>query len=88
MTTEKHPHWATIHKRPGTELRLIRGKYYLYEYRTVYDKENKRPKKISGKLLGRITEQGLIPSGKRQLENKVEPVVDINPSCKEYGVSL
>ena len=60
MTTEKHPQWATMHKKPGTELRLIRGKYYLYEYKTVYDKERKGPKKISGKLLGRITEQGLV----------------------------
>lgn len=88
MATEKHPLWATSHKRPGTELRLIRGKYYLYEYRTVYDKERKRPKKISGKLIGRITEQGLVPSGKRQLELTNEPVVEVNPSCKEFGVSL
>jgi len=88
MTTEKHPQWATMHKKPGTELRLIRGKYYLYEYKTVYDKERKGPKKISGKLLGRITEQGLVPSGKRKLELAVDPVINIKPSCKEYGVSL
>lgn len=88
MEAEKHPQWATSQKRPGTELRLIRGKYYLYEYRTVYDKERKGPKKISGRLLGRITEQGLVPSGKRQLEHSIEHAVEINPSCKEYGVSL
>jgi len=30
MATE-HPSWAVQFKRPGTELRLIRGRYYLYE---------------------------------------------------------
>lgn len=86
-TTKKHPEWATIHKKPGTELRLIRGKYYLYEYKTVYDKERKRPRKISGKLLGRITEDGLIPSGKRTLEKAAGRVFDKKPKFKEYGVS-
>ena len=88
MSTTKHPEWATIHKKPGTELRLIRGKYYLYEYKTVYDKERKKPRKISGKLLGRITEQGLIPSGKRKLEEAANPVINVKPHCREYGVSL
>lgn len=90
MTTEKlsHPQWATIHKRPGTELRLIRGNYYLYEYRTVYDKERKKPRKITGKILGRITEQGFIPSGKRKLEQALEPVLENRPHCREYGVTL
>lgn len=27
----EHPQWALDHKRPGTELRCIRGRYYLYE---------------------------------------------------------
>ena len=88
MTKETPPQWATSHKRPGTELRLIRGHYYLYEYRTVYDKERKGPKKISGKLLGRITEQGLLPSRKRQLESTIESLENIKPNCKEYGASL
>jgi transposase len=88
MTKQIHPQWALDHKRPGTELRLIRGKYYLYEYKTVYDKQRQGPKKISGKILGRITEDGMIPSGKRQLEKTSLMVVNSKPSCKEYGVSL
>gem|GEM_PF-6066102 len=29
----------------------------MYEYKTIYGKKNKRPKKISGQLLGFITRQ-------------------------------
>jgi len=88
MATTEHPEWATIHKKPGTELRLTQGKYYPYEYKTVYDKERKKPRKISVKILGRITEQGFIPSGKRKLEEAAEPVINVKPHCREYGVSL
>ena len=57
METTKHPAWALAHRKPGTELRLLRGKYYLYAYTSVYSKEKKKAQKISGKCLGRITEQ-------------------------------
>lgn len=83
-----HPVWALTHKKKGTELRCIRGKYYLYEYKTVYDKINKRPKKISGQLLGSITEQdGFITSGKRELEQGLSGKIFAGIQCKEYGVS-
>jgi hypothetical protein len=64
----KHPLWATKFRTPGTELRLINGKYYLYQYTTVYDPVKKRAKKISGNLLGSITEQdGFLASAKHLL---------------------
>jgi hypothetical protein len=67
-----HPEWALAHKKKGTELRYIRGKYYLYEYKTIYDKQNRRPKKISGRLLGAITEEGgFVASEKRSLEQRI-----------------
>ena len=88
MKKSNHPQWALNHKRPGTELRLIRGKYYLYEYKTVYDKQRKGPRKISGKLLGSITENGFVPSGKRQLENAGFQIPVQKQRCKKYGVSL
>ena len=50
----KHPQWATRHKRKGTELRLINGRYYLYEVSSKWNPEKKRAQKITGKLLGRI----------------------------------
>jgi hypothetical protein len=88
METTKHPQWAIIHRKPGTELRCLNGKYYLYSYTTVYDKDKKGAKKITGKLLGRITEQqGFIPSGKRKLEKALEVKDTAKPYCKEFGVS-
>jgi len=84
-----HPQWALAHRKKGTELRLIQGRYYLYEYKTVYDKINKRPKKISGNLLGSITQQdGFIPSGKRELEQGISKKIAMGIQCKEYGVSV
>jgi transposase len=60
---DKHPEWALKHKKPGTELRFINGRYYLYEVSSKWNKEKKRPQKITGKILGQITEDnGFTPS--------------------------
>lgn len=85
-----HPEWATRHRGKGRELRLINGKYYLYEYKTVYDKQNKKPKKLSGGLIGSITEKdGLLASPKRKLRESVLAPTELGSIlCKEYGVSL
>jgi len=86
-STHTHPQWALKHKKPGAELRLINGKYYLYEYKTIYDKGKKGPKKISGGILGSITEnKGFIPSPKRALKNTVFQESIQGIQCKEFGV--
>jgi transposase len=62
----KHPEWALKQKKPGTELRLIKGRYYLYEISSKWNKEKKRAQKVTGKILGRITEdKGFTPSGSK-----------------------
>lgn len=85
----KHPNWATKHRKPGTELKLIGGKYYLYGVKSVYDKKTQKSKKISLGIIGRITEEkGLIPSDKRALEKRSR--LSINTSelfSFEYGYS-
>jgi len=84
----KHPEWALKHKRKGTELRLINGKYYLYEVTSKWDPEKKRPRKITGKLLGKITkEDGFIESPKRKLEREAQNKKIESISIKEYGAS-
>ena len=81
-----HPKWATKHKRKGAELRLINGRYYLYEVSSKWDSEKKRAKKITGKILGRITrESGFVESDKAKLRKRE---LTVSKLCvKEYGVS-
>jgi predicted transposase YbfD/YdcC len=59
-----HPKWVLKHKIPGSEIRCIKGKYYLYGYTTVWSKEKQRPQKKTTKQIGIITKEfGLIPTG-------------------------
>jgi hypothetical protein len=82
----QHPDWATRHKRKGTELRLIGGRYYLYEVTSKWDPEKKRSKKITGKLLGRITkEDGFIESDKARLRKQTLTISKL--TVKEYGIT-
>lgn len=87
VKTATHPIWATQHRKPGTELRFINGKYYLYGVSSKYDPTIKRSKKITGKLLGKITEQdGFIESEKNKLRKRVEqPTIVDNLTTKEFG---
>ncbi|MBN1969520.1 MAG: transposase, partial [Candidatus Delongbacteria bacterium] len=82
----KHPDWATKHRTKGTELRLINGHYYLYSVTSKWDPEIKRARKITGKILGKITEQdGFIESDKRKLDKKTVKIEKI--VVKESGVT-
>ena len=76
-----YPEWVEKQRRPGTSIHCIRGKYYLYEVTSVYDKEKKRARAITKGYLGRITEEGLIPP--REKTQKEESKY----SVKEYGAS-
>jgi hypothetical protein len=84
-----HPEWALKHKQPKTELRHINGYYYLYAVTSVYDKEKRRARKVTGKLLGKITEeQGFIPSEKHALRKRATAPVDpANLAHREYGLA-
>ncbi len=45
------------------EVRALRGRYYVYRYSSVWDAEKKRPKKKTGRCVGRITEsEGFVPN--------------------------
>lgn len=73
-----HPSWALAHKKKNTELRCIRGRYYLYQVSSAWDKERKRPVKKTGKCLGTITEKdGFKPSKARYAESIKE--MSLNP---------
>lgn len=89
MTRKKSPHpsWATRHRVPGTELRNINGKYYLYAVSSIYDPIKKRARKVTGQILGKITQkEGFIKSDKTQLREKASAGFDVGQlSIKEYG---
>jgi len=83
MTT--HPEWATKHKSKGTELRLINGRYYLYEVSSKWNPAKKRAQKIIGKLLGRLTKKSdFIESDKARIRKRE---LTVSKLCvKEYGI--
>lgn len=73
------------YKEPRTEIKAIKGGYYKYQISYKYNPTKKRTDKITGPLLGKITqEDGFIPSDKDQLREQLSPEsVDI----KEFGLS-
>jgi hypothetical protein len=81
-----HPEWALACKRKGTELRRINGHYYLYEVTSKWNPKKKRSEKITGKLLGKITEaEGFVESEKAQLRRQQLIIERIQ--VKEYGIT-
>lgn len=84
-----HPEWAVKYRTPGTELKKISDKYYLYNVTSVYDKKTKKSKKVSLGIIGRITEEkGLIPSDKQKLREKSKLAINQKESfALEYGFS-
>ena len=76
-----YPEWVEKHRKPGTSIHCIRGKYYLYTVKSEYDKEKKRARAVTTGYLGRITEDGLIPPQKKDATKEAY-------SVKEYGASF
>ncbi len=85
---KKFPDWVLAHKRKGVELREIRGRYYVYEVYSKWDKKLKRPKKITGNYLGTITQaNGFVPKQTQQVKVKEEERQKPKLYVKESGVS-
>jgi hypothetical protein len=81
-----HPQWALACKRAGTELRLLGGRYYLYQVSSKWDPVRKRSIKITGKLLGKITQaDGFVESEKARLRKQQIQIERIQ--VKEYGIT-
>jgi transposase len=98
----KYPEWVLSQKTKGTELRLLKGCYYLYQVSSHWDSTKKRPVKKTGILLGRITPDGLKVSQRRtepsknlvqnnilaQNDDNIKPlIVPEHIIIKEYGCS-
>ncbi|MGD1823368.1 MAG: hypothetical protein ACPKM0_11500 [Pleomorphochaeta sp.] len=75
------PEWILNFKKPtGTEIKYINGHWYLYERSSVWDSTKGKAKKKSGKLIGTITENGLILKKDRESINSI--------NCFEFGASI
>jgi len=85
----QHPSWALAHRKPGVELRFINNKYYLYACSAKYDPITKKSKKVTGQLLGTVTEKnGFVESAKRTLTEKAARGRSVDLSrigVREYG---
>lgn len=83
-----YPEWVTAHRQKGTEIRHIKGQYYVYEVSSKWNPDKKRAQKITGKLIGKITPEGFIGSSKEQLRKQIISKNDFSTvSIKEYGLT-
>jgi Transposase DDE domain len=76
------PAWAKKHKVPGTELRLLGGKYRLYQITSKWNREKKRAQKVTVAFLGTITPEGELIKPKA---TQVQESITANLSVLEYG---
>ena len=63
---QQKPDYVVQFAKPtGTEIKHIGKYWYLYERLSRYDPEIGRSRKVSGKCLGKLTENGLVPTVRR-----------------------
>jgi len=80
--THPKPQFIVDFKRPtGTEIKHINGYWYLYERSSYWDPQKGCTRKKSGKLLGKITENGLVLSKSKKLSE------DKTLICLELGAT-
>ena len=65
-----YPDWVSKHMKKGTNISCINGNFYLYSVSSVWNKDKGRAQKITNKYLGRITEDGFIPSKKETIKTE------------------
>lgn len=75
-----YPDWVLKHKTKGTEIRKIGQRYYLYKITSRWNKEKKRPVKVTLGFLGTITQTGLVKPRTIRLAESLEHI-----TIKEYG---
>jgi transposase len=79
------PNWVKKHRKPKQEIKNIGGRFYVYEVSSEWDPESKRTRKISGKLLGKITKDKGFESREKYGAKSVTVKAPI--LSKEWGVT-
>lgn len=77
------PDWVLKHKKEGSAIHCIRGKYYLYKISSKWDSKKGRAVKKTESYLGRITEEGFMPP---KIKTVVSDLKNVN--IKEFGASI
>jgi Transposase DDE domain len=78
------PEWVLKHKEPNTEIKFINGYFYKYAVTYKYNPSKKRTDKITGTLLGRLSEiEGFVKSPKLILSEAGQMA---NVDIKAFGV--
>lgn len=79
------PEWVLKFKEPRTEIKAIKGGYYKYAVEYKYNALKKRTDKITGVLLGKITEKdGFVPSDKNRL--RTQKIKNNRIDIKNFGL--
>lgn len=73
---------AAIGNRTGVEVKEHNGRYYGYQIKSIWDNKKKRPKKITEKFLGKITEAGLVKPKHERMMDSMKSM-----SVKEFGAT-
>jgi len=76
MTHERPDFVLNFAKPKNTEIKYINGNWYLYERSSFYDASKKSMHKKSGKLLGKITENGFVKS-KQKVDHSLFETIDV-----------
>ena len=69
-------------KPKNTEIKHISGHWYLYERTSKYNPETGKSTKVSGKMLGSITEQGLV--GKKVSFSRIREIEVVELGASQY----
>ncbi len=72
---KEYPEWVKKHKNKNVELRKIHNQYYAYAIKSKWDKDKKISKKRTGKYIGKITPEGIIPA-KHNREKKINSILE------------
>ncbi len=80
----EYPSWVLSRKRKRTAIERHGDNYYLREVSSVWDKDKHRARKISGKYLGKITAEGLVPP---KHEVVLYNLTKNGITVKEYGAT-
>lgn len=76
------PEWVLRQKPKGTQVVVKKNGYYLYKIKSMWDPIKKRPKKITEKYLGKITEEGIVKPKHERVLSSIDHV-----TIKEFGAS-